>query len=436
MCFVAAEARRPKQYLILEEKFWRLMYIQLLWSHSFISFIPTYDLPKIRMCFVAAEARRPKQYELNDTIMEAQLRIKQIPPLLQAEEAVQFYLESNNHLLILVDQFKEMKTKLHPEVQEALKRPCKDPKTTIVVLSGCHHSVPDKVLLLSGAFGVDGSVSLLHYLANAGAIKKSTRCLLVLSKPIKGELEEYEQRKLKFALSTYPTPRVIPPNPKHLIPPPRLSPPNPECLTPPPKVSPPTPNYATPPPKVSPPNPKNVTPPPPPSKVSPPSPNYKIPSPRVSPLSPNVIPPPPRGSLPRPNNETRPPRISPPSPEYVTSPPRVSPPTPAYVTPPPRVNPPSPNHNEESPQTPDYDCTRYCGTEDSICDTSTGTCICHPGIPMIPRQSVPFSIGRRLLWGCQDDEICKKHWCHSENSYCDGGQCICHPCGPSYSKNL
>lgn len=97
--------------------------------------------------------------ELNDTIVEAQLRIRQIPPLLQAEEAVQCYLESNNRLLILgfyatltepldcgrrVDQFKEMEPKLHPEVKEALKRLCEDPKTTVVVLSGCHHSVLDK----------------------------------------------------------------------------------------------------------------------------------------------------------------------------------------------------------------------------------------------------------------------------------------------------
>ncbi|PWA81306.1 alpha,alpha-trehalose-phosphate synthase [Artemisia annua] len=43
-----------------------------------------------------------------------------------------------------VDQFKEMEPKLHPEVKEALKRLCEDPKTTVVVLSGCHHSVLDK----------------------------------------------------------------------------------------------------------------------------------------------------------------------------------------------------------------------------------------------------------------------------------------------------
>nr|GEW00879.1 reverse transcriptase domain-containing protein [Tanacetum cinerariifolium] len=43
-----------------------------------------------------------------------------------------------------VDQFKEMELKLHLEVKEALKSLCEDLKTTIVVLSGCHHSILDK----------------------------------------------------------------------------------------------------------------------------------------------------------------------------------------------------------------------------------------------------------------------------------------------------
>ena len=44
------------------------------------------------------------------------------------------------------DQFKEMEPRLHPEAKEALKRLCDDPKTTVVILSGSHHSVLDKVL--------------------------------------------------------------------------------------------------------------------------------------------------------------------------------------------------------------------------------------------------------------------------------------------------
>ncbi|KAI3736967.1 hypothetical protein L2E82_26957 [Cichorium intybus] len=41
-------------------------------------------------------------------------------------------------------QFKEMERRLHPEAEEALKRLSDDPKTTVVILSGTHHSVLDK----------------------------------------------------------------------------------------------------------------------------------------------------------------------------------------------------------------------------------------------------------------------------------------------------
>lgn len=40
--------------------------------------------------------------ELNDTVVEAQLRTRQVPPPLPNSEAIQRYLESNNRLLILV----------------------------------------------------------------------------------------------------------------------------------------------------------------------------------------------------------------------------------------------------------------------------------------------------------------------------------------------
>ena len=40
--------------------------------------------------------------ELNDTIVEAQLRTRQVPPLLPTNVAVDRYLKSNNRLLILV----------------------------------------------------------------------------------------------------------------------------------------------------------------------------------------------------------------------------------------------------------------------------------------------------------------------------------------------
>ncbi|XP_047308102.1 alpha,alpha-trehalose-phosphate synthase [UDP-forming] 1-like [Impatiens glandulifera] len=99
--------------------------------------------------------------ELNDTIVEAELRIKQIPPLLPVNIARERYAESNNRLLILGfnatltepldapgrrggDQLKEMELKLHPELRERLQNLCNDEKTTIVVLSGSDRSCLDE----------------------------------------------------------------------------------------------------------------------------------------------------------------------------------------------------------------------------------------------------------------------------------------------------
>ncbi|KAK6123948.1 hypothetical protein DH2020_042293 [Rehmannia glutinosa] len=99
--------------------------------------------------------------ELNDTVVEAQLRTRQIPPLLPKQKAVERYLHSNNRLLILgfnatltgpvdntqgrrIDQFKEMELKLHPDLKEPLKRLCDDPKTTIIILSGSDRNVLDE----------------------------------------------------------------------------------------------------------------------------------------------------------------------------------------------------------------------------------------------------------------------------------------------------
>ncbi|GMY37796.1 alpha,alpha-trehalose-phosphate synthase [UDP-forming] 1-like isoform X1 [Fagus crenata] len=96
--------------------------------------------------------------ELNDTIVEAQLRTRQVPPLLPTKVAVDHYLKSHNRLLILgfnstltepVDalgrngQIKEMELQLHPDIKEPLKKLCDDPKTTIVVLSGSDRTVLD-----------------------------------------------------------------------------------------------------------------------------------------------------------------------------------------------------------------------------------------------------------------------------------------------------
>lgn len=101
--------------------------------------------------------------ELNDTVVEAQLRTRQVPPPLPNSEAIQRYLQSNNRLLILGfnatltepvdtperrgDQIKEMELKLHPDLIEPLTALCNDPNTTIVVLSGSDRKVLENVFL-------------------------------------------------------------------------------------------------------------------------------------------------------------------------------------------------------------------------------------------------------------------------------------------------
>jgi hypothetical protein len=40
--------------------------------------------------------------ELNDTVVEAKIRTRQVPPLLPINKAINRYLQSNNRLLILV----------------------------------------------------------------------------------------------------------------------------------------------------------------------------------------------------------------------------------------------------------------------------------------------------------------------------------------------
>ncbi|KAF3778588.1 Alphaalpha-trehalose-phosphate synthase UDP-forming 1 [Nymphaea thermarum] len=99
--------------------------------------------------------------ELNDTIVEAQLRTRQVPPSLPVKTAVERYLQARNRLLILgfnatltapvdapgrrgADQIKEMETSLHPDLKEPLTILCADPKTTIVVLSGSDRNMLDE----------------------------------------------------------------------------------------------------------------------------------------------------------------------------------------------------------------------------------------------------------------------------------------------------
>ncbi|KEH17194.1 putative alpha,alpha-trehalose-phosphate synthase (UDP-forming) [Medicago truncatula] len=94
--------------------------------------------------------------ELNDTVIEAQLRTRQVPPRLPTEIAIRRYLDSTNRLLILGfngtltepvektgDQIKEMELKVHPKLRQPLKALCSDPNTTVVVLSGSGRKVLD-----------------------------------------------------------------------------------------------------------------------------------------------------------------------------------------------------------------------------------------------------------------------------------------------------
>ncbi|XP_040863584.1 alpha,alpha-trehalose-phosphate synthase [UDP-forming] 1 isoform X3 [Glycine max] len=95
--------------------------------------------------------------ELNDTVVEAQIRTNQVPPRLPTETAVECYLQSNNRLLILGfngtltepieregDRFKERELTVHPELKQPLAELCSDPKTTVVVLSGSCRTVLDE----------------------------------------------------------------------------------------------------------------------------------------------------------------------------------------------------------------------------------------------------------------------------------------------------
>lgn len=97
---------------------------------------------------------------LNDTVVEAQLRIRQVPPPLPVEDAIERYVKSSNRLLILgfnatlterVDtpdiqghHIREMDLKLHPDLKETLPKLCGDPKTTIILLSGSGRAVLDE----------------------------------------------------------------------------------------------------------------------------------------------------------------------------------------------------------------------------------------------------------------------------------------------------
>ncbi|XP_023765538.1 alpha,alpha-trehalose-phosphate synthase [UDP-forming] 1 [Lactuca sativa] len=152
--------------------------------------------------------------ELNDTVLEAQQRIRQVPPLLPVEEAIDRYLQSSNRLLILGfnatltepvdspdrrggDQIREMDLKLHPDLKEPLTRLCSDPKTTVVVLSGSDRGVLDE------NFG-DYDMWLA---AENGMFLRSTRGDWMTTMPEHSNMEWVDSVKHVFEYFTERTPR-------------------------------------------------------------------------------------------------------------------------------------------------------------------------------------------------------------------------------------
>ncbi|KAI7744321.1 hypothetical protein M8C21_032737 [Ambrosia artemisiifolia] len=144
--------------------------------------------------------------ELNDTVVEAQQRYRQIPPHLPVEEAIERYLQSSNRLLILAidtpdrpggDQIREMDLKLHPDLKEPLKTLCSDPKTTVVVLSGSDRTV------LDDNFGEYN----MWLAAENGMFLRSTKGDWMTTMPEHSNMEWVDSVKHVFEYFTERTPR-------------------------------------------------------------------------------------------------------------------------------------------------------------------------------------------------------------------------------------
>ncbi|MFS7984163.1 putative alpha,alpha-trehalose-phosphate synthase (UDP-forming) [Helianthus anomalus] len=152
--------------------------------------------------------------ELNDTVVEAQQRRRQVPPFLPVEEAIERYLQSSNRLLILGfnatltepvdtpdrrggDQIREMDLKLHPELKEPLRKLCSDPKTTVVVLSGSERAVLDE------NFGEYN----MWLAAENGMFLRSTKGEWMTTMPEHSNMEWVDSVKHVFEYFTERTPR-------------------------------------------------------------------------------------------------------------------------------------------------------------------------------------------------------------------------------------
>ncbi|KAG0616367.1 hypothetical protein M758_5G109400 [Ceratodon purpureus] len=97
--------------------------------------------------------------ELNDTIVEAELRTLRIPPNLPVDHSKEYFKRSKHRLLIMGfnstitatvedprrDQIKESKLGLHLDIKEPLKILCSDPNTDVVILSGSTRDALDEV---------------------------------------------------------------------------------------------------------------------------------------------------------------------------------------------------------------------------------------------------------------------------------------------------
>uniref|UniRef100_UPI001CB8C3E3 alpha,alpha-trehalose-phosphate synthase [UDP-forming] 1-like n=1 Tax=Erigeron canadensis TaxID=72917 RepID=UPI001CB8C3E3 len=152
--------------------------------------------------------------ELNDTVIEAQQRIRQVPPPLPVEEAIERYLQSSNRLVILGfnatltepvdtpdriggDQIREMDFRLHPDLKEPLTRLCSDPKTTVVVLSGSDRAVLDE------NFGEYN----MWLAAENGMFLRSTRGDWMTTMPEHSNMDWVDSVKQVFEYFTERTPR-------------------------------------------------------------------------------------------------------------------------------------------------------------------------------------------------------------------------------------
>ncbi|MFS7929432.1 putative alpha,alpha-trehalose-phosphate synthase (UDP-forming) [Helianthus anomalus] len=152
--------------------------------------------------------------ELNDTVVEAQQRIRQVPPPLPVEEAIECYLQSSNRLIILGfsatltepidtpgrrggDQIREMDLKLHPELKESLMKLCDDPHTTVVVLSGSDRSVLDDNF---GEFN-------MWLAAENGMFLRSAKGAWMTTMPEHSNMEWVDSVKHVFEYFTERTPR-------------------------------------------------------------------------------------------------------------------------------------------------------------------------------------------------------------------------------------